>query len=72
MNAEPFGIVHRIERSAPISISQALQEPVSTSRIASDRLKSLVFSSASRPIGSAGFSALRYWPVTIPIFKLFL
>src|SRR5712692_2988221 len=58
--------------SAFISISQALQEPVSTSRIVSDRLKSLVLSLASWTTGTAGASAPGYLPVTTPVFRLFL
>src|SRR5713101_190188 len=58
--------------SAFISISQALQEPVSTSRIVSDRLKSLVLSLASWTTGTAGVSAPGYLPVTTPVFRLFL
>src|SRR5437016_7297186 len=58
--------------SAFISISQALQEPVSTSRIVSDRLKSLVLSLASWTTGTIGVFARGYLPVTTPVFRLFL
>src|SRR5579884_2513979 len=57
--------------SAFISISQALQEPVSTSRIASERRKGLLFSTAAVSGGICAGTDSAYRPVTTPVFRLF-
>src|SRR5581483_5063115 len=57
--------------NAFISTSQALQEPVSTSRIVSDRRKGFALSTAYALIVGIAAPLAGYCPVTVPVRRLF-